>query len=230
VGAVKSIFEFVGAMLLTCLSARHRKRWLSGEGSSLRTAALASGLAEAATGLAFVTARFVTAGPSPPLAGPAGGFSSMPSAVFDPLNIVLVLLFFEGFLRTFAALAGDTLGMLPFLLVAVCQDAWDRRAKAGAKAKDKAIGPPVVDLVEELGDDALRVHSCRPKPHWHPYVSVRYRDELYGPVREERAEDPRPFVYDLRRRKASDPVVVVYEYHPARGEDQPGEPKGSPVG
>jgi hypothetical protein len=79
-----------------------------------------------------------------------------------------------------------------------------------------SLGPRIIDEIQP-GDGAtfdLKVSSSRPKWDWTPYITVRFRNELYHLIREEMAARPRQFVYHLRKNPLSRLTTSVLDYKP----------------
>ena len=84
------------------------------------------------------------------------------------------------------------------------------------RAAGRALAPLVPDFVK-CGDGVISdlcVFSCRAKPHWNPYVTIRFDEKFYQMFREEWDGDSQRFVYHLRENPRWRLVVVVYDYHP----------------
>lgn len=192
------------SFVLAFVPVRYRRRWLEGEhATDLGAAAVGSGLVEFALAVVVFMFRF--------WATASGG--RILSDLTDPVNLILFGIVMEGMIRFLAAIAGQSPPLLALQLVASCHDAVAReRAR-------RALGPFVADEVRLTGDDELRVSSSRPKPHWDRYVSIRHGDEFYALIGQERVSGPRPFRYELRRRREDEAVVVVYVYDPKESYD-----------
>jgi hypothetical protein len=118
----------------------------------------------------------------------------------------------EGSVRFAAAFSsGQILPTLPLQIIAWIYDAKERKQVA------LQLGPLIPDEIERGKGKAwdLRVLSCRSKPHWHRYMTVRFEGAFYQPFDEGVSPGPRKFVYLLRRSPETRLVVVVFEYDPA---------------
>lgn len=201
---LESVLGFLVSFVLAFVPVRYRRRWLEGEhATDLGAAAVTSGLVEFALAVVVFMLRF--------WATASGG--RILSALIDPVNLILFSIVMEGMVRFLAAIAGQSPPLLALQLVAWCHDALARERGR------RALGPFVLDEVRLTGDGELRVSSCRPKPHWDRYVSIRYGDDFYALVGQERVSGPRPFRYALRKRREDEAVVVVYSYDPKEAEE-----------
>jgi hypothetical protein len=134
----------------------------------------------------------------------------------------LLFMFVEGMVRGLAALAGEqVLPTLPLQIIAWMHDSLDR------KTAERELGAAVVDKVER-GDGKvfdLRIWSCRAKPHWNSYMTIRFEEKFYQMFKEEQAPGPRKFTFFLRDNPSWRHVVVVYEYRPDDVLDPKADPK-----
>jgi hypothetical protein len=131
--------------------------------------------------------------------------------LFRPQNLALFYFWLEGFARAIGAFAvGQVMGVLPLYLVGA--------AHGGVEWIHYRwwLGPLVLDEVQ--GGDGktfdMKVLSCRPKKTWNRYMTVRFREALYQPIRQEIGSRPRPFVYYLRKNPTGRLVLVLEEYRP----------------
>jgi len=131
--------------------------------------------------------------------------------IFQPLTLLLVYFAIESAGRLVAAfVTGEVVPTLPLQAIE-----WTRQKMRNEQAK-RELGPPIMDVVEarETGEYDLRIASCRPRPNWNNLMTVRYQDELYEVVREERAAKPRPWVYVLRKKPEGKVVRGLHTYAP----------------
>jgi len=127
-----------------------------------------------------------------------------------PLSIIGYYFFFEGVVRTMAALVGhQTIGTLPFYLVAAVHGLWDKvqhRRFVGPRIEDEVIRGTTRSSYD------LKVYSCRPKLDWNPYVTIEFEDQFYHLTHWEPGPQPRRFVYYLRKNPAGRLVVQIRRY------------------
>jgi hypothetical protein len=192
----------IGSVFVCAIPARYRQRWPLRNDADLRGPAIVSGGLEfliAAPGTLLYCATAMNVAKS--------GFG-IDGLILNPF-LPFPFLFAEGGVRLLAALgAGQVLPVLPLQIVAWVEDAME-----GRSAREK-LGPLSVDSIETGTGNPwdLRILSCRPKPHWNPYMTIRYDGQFFQMLREERTDGPRQFVYLLRKNPATRLVVVVYEY------------------
>jgi hypothetical protein len=131
---------------------------------------------------------------------------------FHPVSIIGYYFFFEGVVRTMAALIGhQTIGTLPLYLVAVVHGFWDKVQYR------RYIGPLIEDEVVRgttRSDHDLKVYSCRPKLDWNPYITIEFEGQFYQYMRWEPGPKPHRFVYYLRKNPAGRLVVQIRRYRP----------------
>ena len=140
----------------------------------------------------------------------ASGVLALAEFAFHPLSVIAYYFFFEGVVRTLAALVGhQVIGTLPLYMVSMVHGWW-RRAKYS-----KYVGDLVEDeVVRGTGrsDYDLKVYSCRPKLDWNSYITIEFEDQFYQLI----GEDPGPehfrFVYYLRRNPMGRLVVQIRHY------------------
>jgi len=117
----------------------------------------------------------------------------------------------EGAVRFLAAVSSRQ--VLPTLILQVFAWIGEAREKKQMAAQ---LGPLVPDRIErgqgKLWD--LRVLSCREKPHWSPFMTIRFEDTFYQMFEQEISDGPRKFAYLLRKQPETRLVVVVFEYDP----------------
>jgi hypothetical protein len=184
----------IGSVFVCAIPARYRRRWPL-QDEDLRGATIASG-----------TIEFLLGAPGTMLyVGLA-----VAGVILNPF-LLSVFLLVEGAARLLAALSsGQILPTLPLQIVA-----WLHDRKEGKQA-DLLMGPLVADTIER-GEGKpwdLRVSSCRAKPHWNPYMTIRFENQFYQMLQEDLSPGPRKFVYLLRKNPTSKLVVVVFEYDP----------------
>lgn len=204
------------ASIFVCLvPERYRKSWPVRHAADLRGPAMLSGMLEFLIGapgsLLYVVGAF-------DVAKQGGGLSGL---VLNPF-LPFVFIFAEGGVRFLAALSsGQILPTLPLFLIAAIHNRMD------AKTAEHSLGSRVIDRMERVTGKPydLRVLSCRLKPHWNSYMTIRFENEFYQLCGEERIAGPRQFVYLLRKNPVGRAVVVVYEYHPEDVLDPDAQPE-----
>ena len=137
------------------------------------------------------------------------GVLGLANFALQPLPVLLGYVTAEGAVRAVAAMAtGEPLPTLSFSLIGHLHDRLDE-----ARRK-RELGPPITDVIQPSHDGTydVRILSCRPKPEWNPYISVRFRDEFYVLASEERGPKPRPYIYCLRKNPTGRLVVVIRDY------------------
>jgi hypothetical protein len=194
----------IGSVVVTAVPARYRRTWPLHDDEDLRGPAIVSGLLEfllSAPGTMFYFATVM----STARAGlGVAGFVLNP---FWPFPFLLA----DGAVRFLAAfVSGQILPTFPLAIIARIHDRKD------GKVAVAHLGPVVADKVErgERQPWDLRILSCRAKPHWNPYMTIRYEGEFYQMIQQDLAVGNRKFVYLLRKHPATRLVVVVYEYDP----------------
>jgi hypothetical protein len=225
---MQTILTYVWAMLVSLLPQRYRIGSPLHGSRELWLATILCGLAQAGVFALVLLLRFmsqinsfmgeagdavlaVQTGPTMDVMQVrlASGVLGLAGFILQPLTLPLAYLAAEGAVRALAAAAvGEVRGTLPLYLVAFMQT---RLEQAGARMK---LGPLVVDEIRPPLDQTYDLHvlSCRPKPDWNRYITVRFRDEFYIVAGEEQMEGPRPFVFRLRKNPAGRLVVVVRDY------------------
>jgi hypothetical protein len=140
----------------------------------------------------------------------ASGVLTMADLAFHPVSILAYYFFFEGVVRTMAALVGQqVLGTLPLYVLAPVHGLWNK-AKHG-----KYLGPLVEDEITRgtaRSNYDLKVYSCRPKLDWNPYITIEFEGEFYQLMREEPGPESFRFVYYLRKNPVGRIVVQVFHY------------------
>jgi hypothetical protein len=132
--------------------------------------------------------------------------------VLHPVTWMLLYFWFEGIVRTLAALATDeSPGTMPLALI---DRAWTR----SRRRHELARVPLVVDEVTR-GDGSqawdLRVASCRAKPTWRFPLAVRYEGEFYEVIGNPTGGMPaRPHLFLLQRAHPGEPLRGLENYDP----------------
>jgi hypothetical protein len=219
---MRGLLAYVCGMLLTLLPSRYR------EHETLRAQALTCGILQTLAALLLLIVRlfdFVaqnsdSMGKRSELifdhigggAVYASGVLAMADVALHPVSIIGYYFFFEGVVRTMAALVGhQVIGTLPLYLLGAVHGFWN-------KAKhDKYLGPLIEDEVirgTSRSDYDLKVYSCRPKLDWNPYVTIKFEDQFYQLMREEPGPESFRFVYYLRKNPVGRIVVQVLDYQP----------------
>ncbi len=207
---MKSVLQIllkIGSIFVCIIPARYRQRWPLRNDADLRGPAIISGVLEF---LISAPGALLYCGAALNVAQSGLGVAGLVLNPFLPFPFF----FAEGGVRLLAALgSGQVLPVLPLQIVAWLQTAMED------KVAEKELAPLSVDIVEKANGNPcdLRISSCRPKPHWNPYMTIRYDGQFFQMLREERADGPRQFVYLLRKSPDTRLVVVVYEYQPEDG-------------
>ena len=189
----------VGSVVVVALPGRYRRTWPIRDDGDLRGPAIASGFFE-----------FLIGVPGAMFYIPFALRMGIAGLVLNPY-LPLAFLFVEGIVRALAALGpGQILPIFPLQVVAWIHDSVDR------KINDQELGPVVIDVVERGDGRAydLCVLSCRAKPHWNSYMTIRYEGEFYQMFQQEWMTGSQKFAYFLRKNPEWRHVVVVYEYRP----------------
>ena len=217
---MRGLLAYVCGMLLTLLPSRYR------EHETLRAEAITCGILQTLAALLLLIVRlfdFVaqnsdSMGKRSELifdhigggAVYASGVLAMADVALHPVSIIGYYFFFEGVVRTMAALVGhQVIGTLPLYLLAAVHGFW-KKAKHG-----KYIGPLIEDEVirgTSRSDYDLKVYSCRPKLDWNPYVTIEFEGQFYQLMREEPGPESFRFVYYLRKNPVGRIVVQVLHY------------------
>ena len=217
---MRGVLAYICGMLLTLLPSRYREHEL------LRANAITCGILQTFAALLllvfrlfdFVAKNSDSMGKRSELifdhigggAVYASGVLAMADVALHPVSIIGYYFFFEGVVRTMAALVGhQVIGTLPLYVVAAVHGLWDK-AKHG-----KYIGPLIEDEVirgTSRSDYDLKVYSCRPKLEWNPYVTIEFEDQFYQLMREEPGPESFRFVYYLRKNPVGRIVVQVLHY------------------
>lgn len=202
-GALVGLLVKIANVVVCAVPARYRREWPVQRDEELRGAALVSGMLEFLVG---APGTMLYVGTAVAVAKSGLGVAGLILNPFMPSVFLLV----EGGVRFLAAVSGQILPTLPLQIIA-----WIHDVKEG-KQVALQLGPLVPDKIER-GDGKpwdLRVLSCRGKPHWNPYMTIRYAGEFYQMIDEDIATGARKFVYLLRKHPATRLVVVVYAYDP----------------
>ena len=222
---ISGILTYIVGALVALLPTRYRHWWALEGTSDFQAAGWLSGLLESLLAVviliyrlfAFAVSYQVGMGAKVEGAGMRGesflalGAAAALDFMLQPVTVLALFLFLEGLVRSFVAFLGDqVLGTLPLAIIAAIHTLYDRvRGRMD-------LGGLIIDEVwpSDDGRTDLKILSSRPKPHWNPYMTVRFRGEFYQMIREAKGSKPRQFVYYLRKNPAGRSVVVVYEYHP----------------
>jgi hypothetical protein len=218
---------YASAVLVSFLPERYRRWWNFENSLEMRGAAIVCGLLQMAAGAVLYMALFLTQGNDimgrtgalvlasqhdsmdPRQIRLATGVLGLANFALQPLHILIAYVAVEGAVRAIAAMAARE--PLPTLALSVIGALHDRIDEARRK---RELGPPINDVIQPPHDATydVRVLSCRPKPEWNPYISVRFRDEFYVLAGEERGPKPRPYIYRLRKNPTGRLVVVIRDY------------------
>jgi hypothetical protein len=140
----------------------------------------------------------------------ASGVFVIAEVGFHPLSIAGYYFFFEGVLRTMAALIGyQTIGTLPFYLMAAAHGVWDKIVYR------RYLGPLIEDEVVRgatRSEYDLKIYSCRPKEDWSSYITIEFEGQFYQLMRWEPGPKPHRFVYYLRKNPVGRLVVQIRHY------------------
>jgi hypothetical protein len=219
---MREVLAYMYGMLLTLLPSRYRND------EALRANAITCGILQAFAALILLVIRlfdFVAnnsdsvGARSDMIWNHLGGSAVYASGVlviaelgFHPVSIIGYYFFFEGVVRTMAALIGyQTLGTLPLYLVAVVHGVWDKIQYR------RYVGPLIEDEVVRgtaRSDYDLKVYSCRPKLDWNPYITIEFEDQFYQLKGWEPGPKPHRFVYYLKRNPTGRLVVQIRRYRP----------------
>jgi len=214
------VLTFIQGMLLTLLPSRYR------EEESLRGNAIACGIVQTFGAVLLLVVRlfdFVakntdSTGKRSELiydhigggAVYASGVLTMADLAFHPVSIMAYYFFFEGVVRTMAALIGhQVIGTFPLYIAGSLHGLWDR-----ARHK-KYLGPLIEDEIVRgtaHSNYDLKVYSCRPKLAWNPYVTIEFEGQFYQLMREEPGPESVRFVYYLRKNPVGRIVVQILHY------------------
>ena len=198
------ILVWIASIVVCVIPPRLRRWWPLKNDEDLHGPAAISGLLEfllGAPGTVLYIANSVNA---------AKGGLGLAGLILNPFAPA-VFIFAEGAVRFLAAISsGQILPTLPLQIIVWIQNAMDGKEVA------LQLGPLVPDEIERGKGMAwdLRVLSCRAKPHWNPYMTIRFEGAFYQMSGEDIATGPRKFVYLLRKHPGTRLVVVVFEYDP----------------
>ena len=216
---MRGVLAFIYGMLLTLLPPRYRD-------VNLRAEAITCGLLQAFIALIvlifrlfdFVATTSESMGKRSELiydyigggAVYASGVLTMAELAFHPVSVMGYYFFFEGLLRTMAALVShQVIGTFPLYAVGALHG-------LVSKAKHrKYIGDLIEDEVirgTARSNYDLKVYSCRPKLDWNPYVTIEFEGEFYQLMREEPGPESLRFVYYLRKNPVGRLVVQIRHY------------------
>jgi hypothetical protein len=217
---MREVLAYIHGMLLTLLPSRYR------DDEALRGHAMACGLLQSFAALILLIFRlfdFVATNSdaigqrSDMIWNYMGGSAVYASGVLvigeiglHPLSIIGYYFFFEGVLRTMAALVShQTLGTLALYPVGLAHGLWDKIRY------NRYVGPLIEDEVvrgaTRSGYD-LKIYSCRPKPDWNSYVTIEFEGQFYQLMRSEPGPEPLRFVYYLRKNPVGRLVVQIRRY------------------
>lgn len=139
--------------------------------------------------------------------GRLNGYIGLFSTALHPLTWLICYFGCEGAVRLLAAVVnGESYGTLPLWLLS------RRGSKAGSRTK------AIADRVISGGTHCdLEVSSFRPKENWKYPLTIRYQDEFFQIIGEERKAhpEPRPHVYFLRRLPANEIIKGMETYDPS---------------
>jgi hypothetical protein len=217
---MRGVLGYIHGMLLTLLPPRYRQH------EELRSHAMTCGILQTFVALLVLVLRlfdFVAKNSgaigerSEMLYDQIGGGAVYASGVLviaevglHPVSIMGYYFFFEGVVRTMAALIGhQTIGTLPLYAVGAVHGLW-RKAQY-----DRYIGPLIEDEVVRgtaRSSYDLKVYSCRPKDDWNPYVTIEFEGQFYQLMRWDLGEDPHRFIFYLRKNPVGRIVVQIRHY------------------
>lgn len=222
--------NFLAGIVLSLLPERYRSWWQPASTVDFRRATLLSGVLQFGGCLFLLIDRYLAffqqrvqemgtvvigAGAEEALASRTlqygMGLVTTLEYLMKPLTILLIYFGLEGLVRLGAALITEEL--LPTLPLALAVRLQER---IEGRRAEKALGPPIADLVERATgkDYELRIASCRPKPTWDRLMTVAFEDEHYEVVREEPGRPPRRFIYLLRKIPPGKIIRGLHHYDP----------------
>jgi hypothetical protein len=226
---MRALFTYSYAIWLSFLPPRYRRRAGFEETGELRAGTILSGIGQGSLCL-LLYVHFLSGQITPAMSDAGGavlatygrhrvvdevtirlatGVLGVANFALQPLNMFILYLGFEGLIRTIgAATTQHLLGTLPLYIVSAVHGRiaeWRYKRQLGAVVIDEIL-PPTDDTYD------VRVLSCRPKPDWNSYITIRFRDEFYILAGEEIGEAPRPYVYRLRKNPTGRLVVVIRDY------------------
>ena len=202
-----------------------RRRWFTGSTPNVHAGTIVSGIGQLAGCIAwlgwhfpaFARAQMNPVGSDANLhAMEKGGEAAVMgfgpilllTYLIQPLSLLLLYFMFEGVVRIASVVvSGEELPTLPLSLLSLLD------AHAREYRRERAMGPRVIDTVQREGNGDLLVASCRPKT-WVAMNTIRYEEQLYELVQENRGAKPRPYLYRLRKIPAHKTVRGVYDYFP----------------
>jgi len=224
---LRQVIGYIGGMLISLLPPRYRCHFVSRDAHEIEQPALVSGLVQIAAAIFFLIAElyatYAVIAPDRDLAkeafnGQLLGASHPGSGIFaffnfalTPSHLVALYFMFEGAVRVFSAgFSSHSVGTLPFYFVSGIHNWLEPRIH------EKRMGARVVDEVVECNEEthSLKILSCRPKLDWHRNITIRYREGFYQMFKEEPGDQPRPFVYYLRKPPLGHLIVVIRDYSP----------------
>jgi hypothetical protein len=231
------MWNYLIGPLVAFLPQRWRARIVPDERVSWPTAALISGLAEFLGSVGtliwwyfHIMQRYIGLMVDNALAGRPGAAAddhqiqatALILFALHPATWTLLYFWFEGIVRTLAALAnGEAPGSLPLVLA-------DRAWTYSQRKREQSRVPLVVDEVTR-GDEKrtwdLCVASCRAKPAWRFPLAVRYEGEFYQVIGNAPGGTlARPHVYLLKRSHPGEALRGLENYDPQDALRRDGEP------
>jgi len=220
-----TVWTYLAGPILAFLPARLRAAYFGGIRVNWSRATVFSGIIESFLALVALIvwySIFVTrAGPAIgayipwPYAGPMG----LLSMYMHPLTWLICYFGVEGTVRTMSGLATHEVpGTLPLVLL--------DRAIRYAKTGEWRLKPRLVEdeVTRGEGNWDLKIASRNPKAHWKYPLTIRYQDEFFRVLGEERvAVGGRPHIYLLRRLPSNEIIRGLEDYdpHAAFVEDSP---------
>jgi hypothetical protein len=223
------MIRFLLGLVLALLPERFRRKWLPPWRDNLRSSAAVSGVVQTLTAVGVLLARYpkfvndqvaqIDVRVINGMAEKGGetavrgiGVILLFAYVLLPLSILLIYFAFEGVVRFVAAMTtGEVVGTLPLTLIDVAGQKWN------AYHAEKKLGPRVPDLVSVPPDGGgydLTIASCREKPGWNDLMTISLNEVLYEVAGYEEGEEPRRYVYQLRRAPLHKVVRGLHRYDP----------------
>jgi hypothetical protein len=223
------MIQFLLGLLLALLPERFRRQWLPQWHGNLRSSAIVSGVVQSLTAVIVLIARYprfvadqvaqldvriingmAERGGDTAVRGI--GIIFLFAYILLPLSMLLIYLAFEGVVRLAAAVTtGEVVGTLPLTLIDIAGQKWN------AYYAEKKLGPRVPDRVSVSPDGRgydLMIASCREKPDWNDLITISHNETLYEVAGYEEGEEPRRYVYLLRRAPLHKVVRGLHRYDP----------------
>lgn len=113
--------------------------------------------------------------------------------LFHPLSFFLLYFALEGAIRFIGGLI--TAEIVPSLLVFLLFKMSDSTSRY---IRWRRASTPLADTLEQLPDGRIRISSAEPKDGWNSSVTIGIDGHWFEVEREEQAQPPRPYVYNLR--------------------------------